>query len=140
MAEQTKTTYDTQLDELKYKAEAFRLQYDFFKHMTTLNTGTVLIIVALMQYVFTNPKVVYFVVGSIALIFGSLVCSVIQMFLFSDSMKKIYRWEFWSYLEANAKEMEAFQKRTKNLNIAGSIFYGIGVVALMIFAVINALP
>lgn len=139
VAEEPKSTYDVQLEELKYKAEAFKQQYDFFKHMTTLNTSSILIIVALMQYVFRNPKVVFWVIISIGLLFLALVCSVIQMFLYSGVLKKIYYWEFWSYLKANAEEIELFKKITKNLNIAGSIFYGLGIISLMIFAVINAL-
>lgn len=139
MAEESKSTYDVQLEELKYKAEAFKQQYDFFKHMTTLNTSTILIIVALMQYVFKKPSVVYFVIASILFTFGCLICSVIQMFLYSGVFKKIYYWEFWSELKVNAEEIESFKKRTKNLNIAGSILYGLGIISLMIFAIINAL-
>jgi hypothetical protein len=88
MSGQSRTTYDTKLEMLKYKAEALKQQYDFFKHMTTLNTGSILIIVALMQSDFQDATVVCLVIISIVLFFGSLVCSVIQMFLYSGVLSK----------------------------------------------------
>ena len=36
------------LEHIKHQEETVKCQYDFFKHMTTLNTGGFLIIVALM--------------------------------------------------------------------------------------------
>jgi hypothetical protein len=43
---------------VKQKAheESWKLRYDTFKHLTTLNTGSILILVAFLEKVFTNPE------------------------------------------------------------------------------------
>lgn len=38
------------------KIEAWKLEHDFLKHLTTLSTGSIIIIVGLLEKLFTNPE------------------------------------------------------------------------------------
>jgi hypothetical protein len=40
---------------IKADEESVKMQYDGFKHLTTLNTGSILLLVAFLERVFSNP-------------------------------------------------------------------------------------
>jgi len=67
---------------MKLLPELFRQIYDYFKHMTTLNTGSLLIIIALLEGVFKEPEGIFAVVISICCFTISLVGALITLGMF----------------------------------------------------------
>jgi len=59
--------------------ELVKSYVDYFKHITTLNTGCILIIIALLEGVFENPKGLFLIAVSIFFFVVSLVCSLVVM-------------------------------------------------------------
>ena len=57
----------------KAREEGRKLQYDFFKHLTTLSTGSILLFITLVEKLFANPKWKLF----IAVAFGAFVLSIL---------------------------------------------------------------
>ena len=59
------------------RAEADKLRYDFFKHLTTLSTGSILISTALLEKLFTKPRwkllLLFGLVAFVVSILGSLI-------------------------------------------------------------------
>ena len=67
-------------------SESNKLLYDFFKHLTTLNTGSILIIITFWQndYVLSGLEVI---VLSLFGFISSLICSVLSMYAIADPIK-----------------------------------------------------
>ena len=55
----------TTMEQLK---ETQRMQFDYFKHLTTLSTGSILIIIALLEKVFIDPEGIILSVLSIVVL------------------------------------------------------------------------
>jgi len=53
------------LDTLEKMKEIQRMEFDYFKHLTTLSTGSILILIAFLEKVFIKPK--GFVLGFISI-------------------------------------------------------------------------
>ena len=71
MQEKDKIIYES-LEKIK---EVDRLQYDYFKHFTTLNTASILIIVAFIEKIFNYPDYIMIAFISIASLAISLIGS-----------------------------------------------------------------
>jgi len=48
--------------------EVQRIQYDYFKYLITLSTGSILIIIAILEKVFTNPQILVIVLIMISMV------------------------------------------------------------------------
>lgn len=128
-----------QFEEIRYQVESFKQQYDFFKHFTTLNTATILIIVAILEGVFVKAIYDSLVIISMFLLFVSVICSVVEMHKFTSAIKKNWRWyHFWRDKEVK-EDFESFTKQVRLFNIIGSTCYGLALAFFMVFAVINIL-
>jgi hypothetical protein len=64
----------------KATEEANKLFYDVFKHLTTLSTGSILILVSLLELFFTAPQWKGLVVVSLSSFIVCIVGSVLMMF------------------------------------------------------------
>lgn len=75
--------------ESKEKAylEAQKLVFDGFKHVTTISTGAILILVAFLEKVFTTPKWKLLIAVSFAGFIISTVCAVICMHITAFDMR-----------------------------------------------------
>jgi len=119
--------------------ETLKYQSDYFKHVTTLSTGSILIIVALVEGVFKSPEGIVFIWLSIL---GFLVCLVSSVFM----MQVIggFLGELCTPWEPD-KRHERQEKIVKTAKTANRIqrwswvgFLG-GIVFLLIFSLINFL-
>ena len=61
------------IEELK---DVVKHQYDYYKHMTIINSGSILVIIALFEGVFKDPKGIEIIIISIVSFVVSLVCSL----------------------------------------------------------------
>ena len=126
------------LEHIKNQVETVKCQYDFFKHMTTLNTGAFLIIVALLGGVFKNPKGMLFIVLSLSLFSMSLISSLKEMDLFAGLLQKIWGWNFGLESQENIKKQIGSYKKKSNVYTKFSSFgFGLGMVSLLVFAMKN---
>lgn len=138
MSTKSETHVKVKLEHIKNQAETVKCQYDFYKHMTTLNTGAFLIIVALMGGVFDKPKGILFIVLSLSLFSVSLISSLKEMDLFAGVLQKIWRWNFGLENQENIKkEVGSYEKKSNIYTGFSSFGFGLGMVSLLVFAMMN---
>lgn len=85
--------------EQKSRQEGQKLLYDSVKHLTTLSTGSILILIALLEKVFIAPKWPYLIAVSFLCLTLSMLGSVITMIILSNSI-----FYFREDLELGSKE------------------------------------
>lgn len=68
--------------------ESMKLAFDFFKHLTTLSTGSVLLLVTFLDKLFQTPKCGSLVVWTVALFTFSTLGSIVGMYLSADILQK----------------------------------------------------
>lgn len=59
--------------------EGFKLQYDFYKHLTTLSTASILLLVTFIEKIFPQPKWKMLVGVSFILLLISILASLVCM-------------------------------------------------------------
>ena len=64
----------------KANEEANKLFYDVFKHLTTLSTGSILILASLLETLFSNPQWKFLIVVALFSFIVSIVSAVRMMF------------------------------------------------------------
>jgi hypothetical protein len=67
--------------------EALKTIYDFFKHLTTLSTGSILLMATLMERVFKSPVATGLVSISFVGFIVSIVSSLASMFVLTQAIK-----------------------------------------------------
>ncbi len=67
----------------KAREEGRKLQYDFFKHLTTLSTGSILLSVTFLEKLFTQPHWKILIAFSFGLFGLSILSSIITMIMLS---------------------------------------------------------
>jgi len=144
------------LDVLERMKEIQRMEFDYFKHLTTLSTGVILIIVAFIEKVFTKPQMIPVAMISI---FCFLVCVVGSLLalplagnivLYSTGIRTVavsIRGEedegVWE--KAKKKALEGLDKICNALDSLGCYdkitrwFFIAGIVIFLIFTGINIL-
>lgn len=110
--------------QLKTSFDSNKYAFEFFKHITTLDTGSVLIIVALWERLFKHPN--YSFVASIAFsLFGiSLLASTVAMYY----MVRLMRAE---------EQIRPFERFPLIVFLASTIGFGLGLLGIVVFAVLN---
>ncbi|MDQ3907123.1 MAG: hypothetical protein M3268_02140 [Acidobacteriota bacterium] len=86
--------------EQKAKEEGWKLDYDLQKHLTTLNTGSILILAAFMEKIFTNPQWKALVAISIALFVISTIAAIVTMtsiFVHIRDLGNVTKFNEWMY-------------------------------------------
>jgi hypothetical protein len=63
------------------------LTYDCFKHITTISTGSLLLIVAFMEKIFSNPEWKFMAAVSILAFTISVVSNLVVMFIMVTNVK-----------------------------------------------------
>jgi ABC-type Fe3+-siderophore transport system permease subunit len=108
----------------KANEESWKLRYDTYKHLTTLSTGSILLLVTFLEKLFVRPIWKGLVIASFCLFLINILASLIVM----------------NFMGAFIREMD-IEKKDENKSL---IFVGIalatflsGVISLIIFAVIN---
>ena len=69
--------------------EVLKLDYQTYKHLTTLSTGSILLIVTLLDKLFDNPEWIGLAILSICSFFVCVVASVSAMFFTSMLIQKL---------------------------------------------------
>ena len=77
---------EEQTPEQKSRQEGQKLLYDSVKHLTTLSTGSILILIALLEKVFKEPKWPYLIPVGFLCLTLSMLGSVITMIILSNSV------------------------------------------------------
>ncbi len=71
------------------KTEGIKQLYDSLKHMTTLSTGSLLLVVTFLEKLFTNPEWKFTVTASLLLLVVTIFLSVSGMFFASLGVRDI---------------------------------------------------
>lgn len=130
------------LEKLK---EVLKYQYDYFKHMTTLNAGSILIIIALLEGIFEDPKCIGIVLISIGSFVLSLICSLMMMpmttniVLYITSMYSNYIAGDVEGIKEVSDKAKSSVNKIKVVDWFNSILFLLGITMLAVFAFINFL-
>lgn len=103
---------------------------DYFKHITTLDTGAILIIVAFIEKAFKHPTGNFLIILAFICFVLSLICSVSTMFQYARLI---------SEEEArNFQERSKFSKFLSRLNFRISKYgFIIGMILLALYGIVN---
>jgi len=109
----------------KASEESFKLGYDFFKHITTLSTGTLLILITFLEKLFQNPVWKFLVGISFTSLIFVIVLSLVLMFFITGAVGEL----------DDSQENET--KRNLWVFIFTAGFFVIGISSFVIFALVN---
>lgn len=115
---------------IKSQEERLKLEYDTAKHITTLNTGSILILVTFLEKLFANPFWKALVAIALASFVLSTICSLLLMILISWTIG-------FTYLTKSHKGKMRDVNLTFKFSMAALILFLIGIFCLALFALIN---
>ncbi|SRR6266404_1551511 len=124
MAKSSKETKDYSAQDKAYE-EGTKLFYDLFKHMTTISTGSILILAAFLEKVFKNPvweALVGVTFGGFILL---VVTAILMMFFISNMIRNFGR---------TTRREEVVVSAVSIITVASFIC---GIITLVIFALKN---
>ncbi len=105
--------------------ESEKLYFESMKHLTTLNTGSILLLVTMMEKLFKSPRWWGLIVGSLASFTVSIVCSVSSMLQSANYVK----WE---------GRIQSVESAIKDLMYyIALITFVLGIVCLIVFTTKN---
>ena len=141
---------------LKLLSGLIKHSYDYYKHMTTLNTGSLLIIIALLEGVFKEQEGIYAVLISICCFPISLLCALMTLGIvirsetaalkmYSNSLEENEKGEeeeekkekTKDYKVNSQKELESLMKRGKVTEYITMYAFVVGIAMFLVFAFIN---
>jgi len=125
--------------------ESLKFHYDYHKHMTTINAGSILLIIAILEGIFRDPKGIIFIISSIVCFVLSLTCSLIGMTTITHVILSMVMTQHAMFTK-NIKEYEKISNMAKvrlnRLDVIDNlhrISFFLGIVLLVSFAFINFL-
>jgi hypothetical protein len=107
----------------KANEEGNKLFYDTFKHLTTLSTGSILILVALLEKLFTNPRWKFLVIIALVSFIVSIITSILSMFFVAGAITDVAL-----STEKRAEDIVAF---------VSTIAFLLGIISFVVFAIKN---
>jgi len=135
------------LESMEKMKEVQRIVYDYFKHLTTLSAGLILVIVAFLEKVFSDPTGITFVVISVICFALCLISSLEALpsagniIMYISAMRIIAQGE--DEMKAVEELGEIMKKINKSINwmqiydrVTRYSFLA-GIIAFLIFAGIN---
>jgi len=69
--------------------ESWKLQYDIYKHLTTLSTGSILLLITFLEKVFQKPLWKELVIVALCCLFSSILTSFIVMNLMASQVREM---------------------------------------------------
>jgi Na+-transporting methylmalonyl-CoA/oxaloacetate decarboxylase beta subunit len=108
----------------KSRPESDSEYYEAYKHLTTLSTGSILILLALLEKLFVNPKWRALVIVALISFIVSILSSVLMMFLIGNLVRE-------SRIANNKAE-------TMSILFSLSSFL-LGIISFVIFSMVNFL-
>ena len=112
------------------KFESHKLLFELMKHVTTLATGSSLLVTAVVEKMFPEPESIWLVVVSLFGFLAALLCSLVTMAAVSFNAGKSREGEGVSQQDADVMSWSFALA-------AGSFF--IGIAAIIWFALVNVL-
>jgi hypothetical protein len=134
---------DEVLGNIERLKEVQRIQFDYFKHLTTVSSGAILILVAFLEKIFSNPKGVCLIIISLVAFGVCLIGSILPMTHTTNAILYATGIRI-SYDEDNKERAKSMnEKLSRSLN--GIVFYDyltkisliIGFTFFIIFSAIN---
>ena len=135
------------LESMEKMKEVQRMMYDYFKHLTTLSAGLILVIVAFLEKVFSDPKDTAFVIISVICfalcLIGSLLAlpSAGNIILYMTAMRiSVQGKDAEKAIKEVDKTFKDIKKSLNWMNIYDHVTrysFLVGMVAFLIFAGIN---
>lgn len=110
---------------LKAFEEGLKSFYDLFKHITTISTGSIILIITFLEKLFANPAWKGLVTASFAFLTLSIVASLTTMFFLSRAI---------ALLGQTPKREQPFFDGSMILTISSFL---LGIICLVVFAVKN---
>ncbi len=104
--------------------ESWKLQYDIYKHLTTLSTGSILLLITFLEKLFAKPTWKWLVLIALCCLFASILISFIVMNLMASQVRE---------MEVDQR----FVKRNLTVIILALSTFSLGIFSLIIFAVKN---
>jgi len=107
--------------------EIYKLEFEYLKHLTTISTGSILILVAFLDKIFTQPKFkAAIVVSLISFLLSIILCAISQATIIE---------------KASEKDNLTWRNKIQNLTVGLFLFalfsYVIGVISLVVFGIKN---
>jgi hypothetical protein len=75
--------------ERKAKEEALKLFYDTMKHLTTLSTGSILVLLAFLEKIFTRPRWKALIVLTLVSLIISTLAALAAMLYISEALESV---------------------------------------------------
>jgi hypothetical protein len=101
--------------------EGWKLQYDIYKHLTTLSTGSIILVVTFLEKLFKNPVWKGLVIASLVCLFLSIFGSFTVMNILASQIRE---------MEAD----ERYEKRHVTIIVTALVLFLLGIICLIIFA------
>jgi len=139
MSTELSTEEKRTIEFIKVQLESLKHQYDYFKNMTTLNTGAFILVVAFMERAFENPVWKEVILVSLVCFSVSLFFSLLVMKSYITSMEKMWGWNFPIEGRPTGKEIESLKTKLKNQIKWCGVFFFLGIFFLLVFAGANIL-
>lgn len=144
MQEKDKIIYES-LEKIK---EVDRLQYDYFKHFTTLNTASILIIVAFIEKIFNYPDyiiIAFISIASLAIsLIGSLWVMAVPINIILYKIGSRIEMELGQRDEETLKKIKELENKVdksygiiKRYDFITKISFLIGIISFLIFCTLN---
>ena len=108
----------------KAHEESWKLQYDIYKHLTTLSTGSILLLITFLDKLFAQPVWKGLVIVALCSLFASILLSFVVMNLMASQVRE---------MEVDQR----FVKRNLAVIIIALSTFSLGIVSLIFFAVKN---
>jgi hypothetical protein len=118
------TTKDSDV-EAKALQESEKLYFDSMKHLTTLNTGSILLLITFLEKLFQKPEWKFLVVVSLSIFVLSNICSISSMVQSAN------------YIKHSANISDSALKIKDLLHYLSLITFLFGILLLTIFAIKN---
>ena len=142
-----KNEKDEILEFFKLIDKAIKYLHGYYKHMTTLSTGSILIIVTLLGGIFKEPEDIFAIIISIlgfviclvgALMILGVICNVVELiFVMFTEIPELTKEKFPEYLVKYKKKTDSL---ANVIEIVGPITFCaflLGVIMLLVFTFIN---
>lgn len=127
--------------------EIIKYQFDYFKHMTTLSTGSILIIIAFLEGIFKKPEGIFAVIISIFCFLVSLIGALYMLQVLSGYLNVMLSMvtQVPQVTEENVQKFqEETQKKSNSITRTAKIIHPLtdgsfllGVIMFLVFALIN---
>ncbi len=107
--------------------EVYKIEFEYLKHLTTISTGSILLIVAFLEKIFKNPESKFLIAISLCCFLGSIsLCAFSQLTIIEKASERV-----------NLKLVKTVQNWTVGLLFGALFSYVIGIICLVSFGLKN---